>query len=1108
MTDPVPRDPTEETIQRPSRSASAPGEEADDARSTLPLARGGASPERVSPSAGRPFGRYRLLEELGRGGMGVVWKAWDGELQRIVALKLIRAGADSGPLQEERFLREARLAAKLAHPGIVPVFDVGAAEGQSYYTSELVPGRSLAEETTRPVDPRRAAGWVRALAEALDYAHSQGVVHRDVKPGNVLMDPSAGGDPRPRLTDFGLARGVPIGPDDEEPLAPLTVTGDVIGTPVYMSPELARGESSRAGPASDQFSLGVVLYQLLTGRLPFERASLVDVLRAIIDDDPPRPTTVDPSIPGGLETICLKAMQKEPSSRYDSAGELAADLGRWLAGESIVAKPAGWIQRALRRTRRNRALAFTALSAAVLVATLCGKLVVDWRTRIARVEDGLAAAARWEEAGDRASPDDFDRRADAYRRAREEAVAVLRIEEHNEVAKGIETRAARRIGEVDAARTVAAEREALRKGNLVSNVLTRWALLTPVLQRLDGILSDATLGVEAKKDAIAREWEGVQRFIVETPADPTSQGTMWPLAGLARSVAGDAREGREWIRKGRDLDPDLPFGALVEALTLSLDYLRERSLPPVLVEEDGVCIAFPADEGPVLRETRRQAEALVHEAGNKRVWGQERASGLRALLDAMRRIYEGDFAGAEAALGRASASPELKAVEPSLLFLRSFARYHLGDFEGAMEDLDALCAVRRNAWELWYGRSMVGCVRADKLLERDEDPIALVRDALRDAERALALAPGNDRASFARGQALVGLCRREMEDGVDPRPRAEQALKDLAAAEDSDACGWTATHLRGLAWNLIGKAELEEGLDATPSHAKALEAIRAAVSAQPDRTWIRKNLGIVLLDMADAEARSGRDARASLREAISCFDVEIERDPGNGAALLVRGIAWQGLGTAEALWGEDPQASFQRALLDYEHATGAVRRTWQPMVKQAEVLCYLHRRDEGLALLDRALSVCTSEPEKARIRDRKAELAAGPMVPWIEKARTAYAAVEADDYALARVLYEEALAEAGESAEKDPALAECLRLAYVDLACIYALRSDGLDAPGATRHEVAPEEAARRRDTAFSHMSKAMDLGWRDPVAMRDDPNLAPIRGDPRFKELLERAER
>jgi eukaryotic-like serine/threonine-protein kinase len=275
---------------------------------------------------------YQILAELGRGGMGVVYKAWQESPRRLVALKLIRDSCLAGPEERARFQIEAEAVSRVRHPNVVAVYDVGSHQGQPYFAMELVEGGSLADLLAgRPQQATEAAAMIRSLALAVQDAHAHRIVHRDLKPANVLLVAEADGRWTPKIADFGLAKRL-----DSNSTA-WTLDGTLLGTANYMAPEQAAGRVSEIGPASDIYSLGAILYEMLTGRPPFVSETVVDIVRKVLHEEPVRPTRLRADVPADLETICLKCLEKSTARRYSEAGELAADLDRFLGGTSIAA---------------------------------------------------------------------------------------------------------------------------------------------------------------------------------------------------------------------------------------------------------------------------------------------------------------------------------------------------------------------------------------------------------------------------------------------------------------------------------------------------------------------------------------------------------------------------------------------------------------------------------------------------------------------------------------------------------------------------------------------------------------------------------------------------
>jgi len=317
------------------------------------------------------FGDYELLEQIGRGGQGVVFRARQKSLNRIVALKIIGLGQWATKAHLKRFRLEAEAAARLEHPGIVPIHEVGERDGSCYFSMKFVEGGQLDEVLRREaMPPRRAAELIMKVARTVHYAHEHGILHRDIKPGNILLDAKG----EPHLTDFGLARLA-------ESESSVTQTLDVLGTPSYMAPEQAVGNNTAVSSTTDVYGLGAVLYQLLTGQPPFAGGTTYETIRLLLDTEPRQPRLLNPKIDRDLSTICLRCLEKDPKRRYSSALALAEDLGRWLKHEPIVARHTGVFTRGRKWVRRNPTSALLVASLIVLAAAAAW---IIWKSDLIR----------------------------------------------------------------------------------------------------------------------------------------------------------------------------------------------------------------------------------------------------------------------------------------------------------------------------------------------------------------------------------------------------------------------------------------------------------------------------------------------------------------------------------------------------------------------------------------------------------------------------------------------------------------------------------------------------------------------------------------------------
>ena len=839
-----------------------------------PVPTGGPPPTTtpIPSDVGKMFGRYRILGELGHGGMGVVWKAWDSLLQRVVALKRI-LGGESNDNRVQRFVREAQAAARLSHPNIVGVHDVGVEGGQHYFTTDFIEGESLEAMMQSEVPLRTALDLVRSVAEALAYAHSQGVIHRDVKPANILVDRTG----RPFVMDFGLAREV-----DEAAGSGLTVTGDLIGTPLYMSPEQASGHARLHGPASDQFSLGVVLYQLVTGRLPFQAETLQGILNAITDLDPRRPCAVRPDLPRDVETICLKTLEKDPSRRYADLHEMAKDLRRVLDGDPIQARGSSLAGKLLRKARKNRPVVL--LSAIALVAL--SVLPFFW-TFLSR---------------------ERERRAHAD--------------------------------------------DALRKTALVQEVFSRWGMLSDTLRKLEGACYDSRSAPKARQAAVEVLWKDVDGFIRATPADPTSQAMMKALAGWARRLAGHEEEGIGWMRQSRRLDPDLPYGALLEALDCLSGYLLQLRARSLTVGAPSVDMFMAPGETPEMRSLRERMEALLAEAASAPIWGSEVGQDARNLLATVRAFGERRYDDAEASLSAVIGRSSMQVFERELLLGRAFVRLMRKEYAGGIEDVNRVREARPDQALLFV---LLGLLHGSESVDLSARPekqaaaFAALTKSLADFNEAIARDPGLAAARLYRGFASWGMGEAQTRMGMDPRAAYAQAIGDYTEVLKLDASHEVdVRNARAVAYLSKARATEARHGDGTKELQAAIADLDAVerTAVEPAGTYAGR--GVVFVEWAMAKDRRGQDPTGEYGKGIEDFGRALERDPRLLVARRNRGVALAQWAAAEVRLGRDAGKEWEGALSDISRCIADDPGKWEDRLNRGVVLSRLGRYAEAI----------------------------------------------------------------------------------------------------------------------------------------------------------------
>ncbi len=1154
-------------------------------------------PAPPAADAGVPFGRYRLLERLGSGNMGVVWRAWDPELKRVVALKLIKE--DPGPRTIERFQREARVAARLRHPGIAAVHDVGQADGRHYITMDFIEGRTF-ESFLAPRRAAKRAGeraglerleeevlLLAQVAEAVAYAHAQGIVHRDLKPGNVLID----GAGRATVTDFGVAKEL-VSRDGTS----ITIDGQLVGTPAYMSPEQAAGDHERIRAGSDVWALGVILYEVLTGWTPFEGVGHpLEILVAVGREEPRRPSARNPQAPVALEAVCLKALEKDPARRYVDAGSFALELARWRRGEPVEARAPGRLERWWRAAMRRPA--WVAAAAGLLLALASGAVALrehagarGLREEVlaqlrdnARtyVEETLLARRR----GDLAAGRRFRVRLEqASRQAREQLREPTGEPEYH---LGRLLRAL-----LDDEEALAAQDRALSvQADFAPSLYERAVLCA---RRYRAELERARQVVRANRGEGLREAVRTDAAAAAPVAEPTVADLERIDAGLRR-WKGETVDALARLRDVLDREPGWREHPV--------DLLRVTAARVVCVE--GMLSAYGGEAG--WDESRRRLEAaiaadpgleeayeaLTHAALAAGRWpeavtactrgietdrgylphwlnrGEARAAWARHL-----QTEGGDpvplWLEAEADLGEAlSLEPACLDARVQRGRVRGHRALHAwsrgGDplplLHAAIEDYTGAAEQAPDRADVWLRR---GAVRLDAAVyrgERGEETAELYQAAIDDLARALETDPDLVEAWSRRGAARMHWGKSDSRRGADPTARYGAAVADADEALRREPDSAQALVTRGLARMYAGEFHLVRGGNAAGELAAAEADLRRAAERRPEWLLVHLSLGAVRMFLGTLRAQGGEDAAGVYAAAEEAYGRALELDARSADAWASRGMArfsravllgregigpdatgvfagamadlaravecnpsgariWLSRAAARMNWGllteshgGDPGPLFAEAVEDYGRSLAlhpGEAESWRGRgVARFELGRRLERDGKpGAPVLDAALAdlemSVTLNPRQPDAR----ELLEGLLGKVAGRSRTAGllragdAEVAAGRYAAARRLYAEGLRRiaGGEEAGVDR---EALVRARYNAACVESLAAAGMNGPDAPPRPLEEAAARTRRDAAFAHLQKAVELGWRDRDHLEKDPDLAPLRDDARWRALL-----
>jgi serine/threonine-protein kinase len=829
--------------------------------------------------------RYELVSFIGRGGMGDVWKARDPRLGRFVAIKFLRRDT---PEIARRFAREAQVQARIDHDNVCQVYEVGDVEGHAYIAMQYISGGSL-KEIRDLATVRDKVEIMVDVADGLHAAHQAGLIHRDVKPANVLVERTDDDDWRPFVVDFGIAR-------DVDSRGDVTQSGMVLGTPAFAAPEQVRGETRNLDRRTDVYSLGATLYWFLTDRPPYD-GGYPEVLAGITDREPQPPHRLNPEIPVDLETIVLKCLEKEPDRRYSTAREVSEDLRRFLSGEPITARPASLIYKITKKVRKHRGLTTAGVAVVLAFALVTG---VSVRTNLQARRQAAIAQGLLEQVSE----------IESLVRVN----SMMPLHDRRE-----ETRLVRsRMAEI--------EEEMVRLGDLS-------------LGPGHYALGRAHLALQGY-DAALEHLEAATASGYRTPAVSYTLGL----------VLGSLYERR--LQEARQLDNDALREAFLSDIESAyrepaLENLRSSraSATEVVAHAEGLIAFYEGrydealtktrsafEHAPWLYEAKKLEGDIYLELGSE---GSFRGDYEDALLDLSRA---GEAYAAAAAIARSDAS--IYQGDCSRWFQAMGAEVRRGhaavdEYTNALR----LCnlSLDPDRAEIHELLARLHWRWADVVHDGGGDPGPYLDRAVTAARRAIEIAPTSASAHFAMGGALTVSGLQLLDQGVDPRPTLDKAIESLGRAVEHEPTRALAWDDLGYAHERIARYEMSIGLDPRPSLERAANSFRRAIQLNPAYANAKNNLGIALWRQGYYELRTGLDPQSSLDQALGAFAAATDLNPNYAYAYANQGLAYRTKALHRFQEGHDPTPWLDQARSSFAQATDINPNIYWSYFEQAAV---------------------------------------------------------------------------------------------------------------------------------------------------------------------------